>query len=385
MNTKNSIKLGKLMGIEIGFDYSWLLILALVTWALAEDYMAANAGWSTALRWGLAIITSLLFFASVLAHELAHSVVSNAEGVPVSRITLYFFGGASQMTEEPHRARDEFWIALVGPLTNLGLGLVFGVIWYLTQTASPPLSAMTAWLAAMNVMLAVVNLLPGFPLDGGRVLQSIVWGITKSYRRATQVAAGAGVVIAWFMVMAGVWLVLGGDWADGLWIAFFGWMMQTAAMQQGRVTALQDLLKGHTLREVPLSTCPHVLKQLSLDVFAENVVRPGGPRCFAVMEGDKFLGLLTTHRLDQVPKNKWPTTRISDVMIPPDQLQVGRPDQELSQVLESMTRADINQLPVLEDGRLLGVVTRADIIAFLQRLAQQHSRTPAPQLRGRNP
>ncbi len=368
---RNTIRLGKLFGIEIGFDLSWLLIFALVTWSLAEHYMTVHQDWSAVLRWGLALATSLLFFVSVLLHELAHSLVSQAEGIPVPRITLFFFGGASQISQEPRRARDEFWMALVGPLTSLGLAIAFGVIWFLSQTASPPLAEMAGWLAGINAMLAVFNLLPAFPLDGGRVLRAVAWGITKSLQRATEVAVGSGVFFSWLMIAIGLWQVLGGDWADGLWIAFIGWFLQSAATQEGQVTVVHDLLKGHVLREVPLTNCPHVFKQLTLDVFVESVAMPGGPRCFAVMEGDKFLGLLTMHRLQEVPRSKWPTTHVAEVMIPPDRLTTARLDQELPEVLDAMGQADVNQLPVFEDGRLLGVVTRGSILAFLRTLAER--------------
>ncbi len=162
-----------------------------------------------------------------------------------------------------------------------------------------------------------------------------------------------------------------GNWADGLWIAFVGWFLQSAATQESRVTVVHDLLKGHTLREVPLNSCPHVFKQLSLDVFVENVAASGGARCFAVMESDKFLGLLTLHRLQEIPRNKWPTTHVAEVMIPPDRLTTARLDQELPDVLDAMGQADVNQLPVFENGRLLGVVTRGSILAFLRTLAER--------------
>ncbi len=366
---KNSIRLGRLFGIEIGFDFSWILIFALVTWALAQNYMTVLQNESAAVRWALAFVTSLLFFSSVLAHELAHSLVSKAEGIPVSRITLFFFGGASQIEQEPRRARDEFWMAFVGPLTSLLLAVLFGVLWFLTQNTIPAIAEMSAWLAGMNAILGLFNLLPGFPLDGGRILRSIVWGVTKSLRRATQVAVGSGIVLSWLLITLGLWEVLDGDWADGLWIAFIGWLLQSAAVQESRVTVVHDLLRGHTVREVPVSNCPHVLKQLSLDVFAENVALPGGPRCFAVIDGDHFLGLLTTHRLNEVPRNKWETTRVGEVMIPPEKLVVTQPGEELPAVLDKMAEADVNQLPVVENGKLLGVVTRASILEFLRLLS----------------
>src|SRR5512135_649403 len=191
---RNGFRIGKLFGIEIIIDYSWVLIFGLITWSLAEHYLVAHQDWSAVLRWSLAVLTSLLFFASVLAHELAHSLVSQAQGIPVPRITLFIFGGASQISEEPRRAIDEFWMALVGPLTSLALAAVFGILWFATQQTSPMITEVSGWLAGINLSLAIFNLLPGFPLDGGRVLRASVWGITKNLRTATRIAVGAGVV-----------------------------------------------------------------------------------------------------------------------------------------------------------------------------------------------
>jgi Zn-dependent protease/CBS domain-containing protein len=327
--------------------------------------------WSLELRWGLAILTSLLFFASVLAHELAHSLVSKAEGIPVPRITLFIFGGASQISEQPRRARDEFWMAVVGPLMSLALAAVFGVIWFFAHDTSPAVGEVTGWLAGINAVLAVFNLLPGFPLDGGRVLRAIAWGLTNNLRRATRIAVTSGVILSWLMIAIGLWQVLGGDWADGLWIAFIGWFLQSAAVQEGQVTVVHDLLKGHTVREVVTTDCPPVFKQLTLDVFIENYAIPSGRRCFVVLEGDQFLGLVTMHRLQEVPRSKWETTHIADVMIPPEKLVIARPDEDLTQVLERMGQADINQVPVFDGGKFLGMVTRGNIIAFLRAHAQQ--------------
>jgi Zn-dependent protease/CBS domain-containing protein len=363
---RNGFRLGKLFGIDIVIDYSWVLVFVLITWSLAEHYLVVHQEWSAALRWLLAVLTSLLFFASVLAHEMAHSLVSKSQGIPVPRITLFIFGGASQISEEPRRAIDEFWMALVGPLTSLALAAVFGVLWFTTQQFSPEITEVSGWLAGINLTLAIFNLVPGFPLDGGRVLRATIWGISKNLRLATQVAVGGGVVVSWLMIGIGLWQVVGGDWANGLWIAFIGWFLQSAAVQEGQVTVVHDILKGHKVREALELDCPHVLKQLSLDVFVEGVAIPSGKRCFVVMDGDKFLGLLTLRRLAEIPRSKWGSTRVADVMVMPDKLITAQLDDDLSEVLERMGRADINQLPVLADGKLLGIVTRANLIAFLR-------------------
>ncbi len=373
----NSIRLGKLFGIQIEIDLSWLLIFGLVTWSLAQHYFTGVQNWSAALRWTLAIVASVLFFASVLAHELAHSLVSQREGMPVESITLYLFGGASKITAEPRRARDEFWMALVGPLTSLALAVAFGVVWMATQFSSTAgtvilaLGAITGWLAGVNLMLGLFNLVPGFPLDGGRLLRSVVWAVTKNLRRATQVAVGAGMLIAWGMIALGVWFVLEGDWADGLWIAFIGWFLSSAGQQEGRVTIVHDLLRGHTAREVQLTECPRVLKQLSLDVFLGNVAVPSGHDCFAVMERDQFLGLAMIDRLRHVPRAAWETTRLAQVMIPAEKLVTAQLDEDLAAVMEKLEQSDVKQLPVFDGDCFVGVITPTSLLAFLRSHAQR--------------
>ena len=369
---RNSIRLGEIFGIEIGVDVSWFFVFILVTFSLASHYLMVQREWSAELRWSLAVVTSLLFFASVLAHELAHSLVSKAQGVPVPRITLFIFGGAAQISAEPRRARDEFLMALAGPLTSLVLAAGFGIVWLATRAAGPTgtvglaVNAVAGWLASINATLAIFNLLPGFPLDGGRILRAIVWGVTNNLRLATQVAVGGGVLMSWLLILAGFWQAFSGNWADGLWMAFIGWFVQSAAIQEGQVTVVNDLLKGHTAREVLMTDCPHVLKQLSLDVFVENVALPSGRRCFPVMEGDKLLGLVTLHQIQNVPRGKWQTTRVAEVMIPFERLVRARLDEDLTKVLEEMARADVNQMPVVDDGKFLGMVTRGNILALLR-------------------
>lgn len=365
---RNSIRLGKLFGIEIQLDYSWLLIFVLVTWSLADQYQSVQPAWTTVVRWGLALATSLLFFASVLAHELAHSLVSQAQGVPVPRITLFLFGGAAQISEQPRRARDEFWMALVGPLTSLAVGALCGAVWFVTRDGNQAVNTVAGWLAGINASLAVFNLLPGFPLDGGRVLRAVVWSVTRNLKRATQVAVGGGVLLSWLFILVGLVQVFGGNWADGIWIAFIGWFLQNAAVQEGQATVIQEMLRGHRAREVMTTDFPHVLPQLSLDVFVENVALASGRRCFPVLDGDRFLGLLTLHRIQDVPRDRWRTTHVSEVMLRPEQMVTARPDEGVTEVMEAMQRADVNQVPVLENGKFLGMVTRANIIALLRLL-----------------
>jgi Zn-dependent protease len=318
----------------------------------------------------MAAVTALLFFASVVAHELAHSLVSKAYGIPVRDITLFFFGGAAKIAEEPRRARDEFLMALAGPVTSLVIAASFGFLWLISLPFSPQLHALAGWLARVNVGLGLFNLIPGFPLDGGRVLRATVWGITGNLKRATQIAAGLGRVVAYGFVLWGIWQVFRGNWADGLWIASIGWFLENAATASYRQMAFRDMLAGHTAREVMMTDCPRIAPDLPLDVVAERIVLPSGRRCFPVAEDDRMLGLLTLHCIKRVPREEWSTTRVEQVMISRDDLKTVRPDEELAVVFERMTSEDVNQFPVMENGRLLGMVARNNVLAFLRARAE---------------
>jgi Zn-dependent protease len=364
---RNALSLGRVFGIELKLDYSWFIIFALVAWSLGGYYFPmTHPGWPTVLYWTMGVTTALLFFASVVAHELAHSFVSQAYGVPVRDITLFIFGGAAQITEEPRSARAEFLMALAGPVTSLVIAAFFGLVWLVSTPVSPPLHALAGWLGWINVALALFNMIPGFPLDGGRVFRAIVWAITGNLRRATQIATSLGRVVAYSFILWGIWQIFGGNWVNGLWIAFIGWFLENAATASYRRVALQELLSGYTAREVMMTDCPHIPRGLTLDALVDEVVLPSGRRCFPVMEGDRVFGLLTLHLIKKVPRERWATTRVEEVMIPRAELKTVKPDDELTVVFDRMTAEDINQYPVMEDERLLGMVARDNVLAFLR-------------------
>ena len=366
-----TLRIGRIFGIELRLDYSWFVIFVLIAWSLARHYLpTTHPGWPTGVYWAIAAVTAMLFFTSVVAHELAHSLVAKAHRVPVRDITLFFFGGAAEITEEPKRARDELLMALAGPVTSLAIATFFGLLWRISLPFSQPLHALAGWLARINVGLGLFNLIPGFPLDGGRVLRATVWGITGNLKRATQIATGLGRIVAYGFVFWGIWQVFRGNWADGLWIASIGWFLENATTASYRQMAFRDMLAGHTAREVMMTDCPRIAPDLPLDVVAERIVLHSGRRCFPVAEDDRVLGLLTLHRIKRVPRAEWSITRVEQVMISRDELRTVRPDEELAVVFERMTSEDINQFPVMENGRLLGMVARNKLLAFLRTRAE---------------
>jgi Zn-dependent protease/predicted transcriptional regulator len=362
-----TLRIGRILGIEIRLDYSWFIAFALVAWSLVRHYFpATHPGWSMGVYWAMGAVTALLFFGSVLAHEMAHSLVSQAHGVPVRDITLYIFGGGAQIEEEPRSARGQLLMALAGPFASLGLAGLFGLLWLAILPASPQLHALAGWLAWINAGVGLFNLIPGFPLDGGRVLRAAIWGITGDLRRATQIAARVGQVVAAGLILWGIWHIFRGNWANGAWIAFIGWFLDDAARASQRQVTLQDMLAGHAAREVMMTDCPRIARDLPLDVVVERVALPSGRRCFPVMEDDRVLGLLTLHDIKKVPRERWATTRVEEVMIPLHELKMVAPGDDLAFVFERMAAEDVNQFPVMEDGTLLGMVARNNVLAFLR-------------------
>ncbi|MGB9300832.1 MAG: site-2 protease family protein [Anaerolineae bacterium] len=364
---RNSIRIARIGGISINIHVSWILIFILVTWTLAAGYFPQNyPHWSPALSWSIGVITSILFFVSVLLHELAHSFVARARGLPVHDITLFIFGGVSQLEEEPQTAATEFIMALVGPLTSIVLGVCFGAMSLTASGVNEPLAALGMYLGRINVVLGLFNLIPGFPLDGGRVLRSIVWQVTGSLQRATRWASLVGQAVAYLFILAGIWFIFTGDWVSGLWIAFIGWFLDNAASSSYRQLTVRNLLVGHKVREVMSRDCLEVSPELTLASIVNEHVLPTGTRCFPVVEGGVVRGLLTLHNIKGVSQDRWASTTVRQVMTPSDGLKKVGPDEELWTAMQNMTEEGVNQLPVMDDGHLLGMLGRDNIVSFIR-------------------
>ncbi len=364
----NTIKLGKILGIPIGLDPSWFLVFALITWVLAANYFPLDfKNWTRLQYWSVAAVTSIIFFLSVLLHELGHSIMALRYKLPVKSITLYIFGGMSEITSEPTNASAEFVIAFAGPLTSLLLaGIFYGL--QLIFRGVAPIYAMTKYLAYINATLAVFNLIPGFPLDGGRVFRSIVWGITKNLRRATEIAGLLGHAIAFLFILLGVWLLFQGNWVNGLWIAFIGWFLENAVVGQVQQQRIHSLLTGHTVDQVMSRSCVMASADLTLQELVDKFILDQGQRCMVIMQADQPAGLLTLHDIRQVPRERWGTTLGSEVMTPMDRVKTTNPKVGLEEALQQMGTDGVNQMPVLENGQIEGMLSRQDIINYLHTL-----------------
>jgi Zn-dependent protease/CBS domain-containing protein len=355
-----------LFGIPLRLHFSWFFIFILVTWALAASYFpSVYPDWSVATAVIASIITSLLFFASVLLHELMHSVVARAAGIPVKSITLFIFGGVSQITEEPAKPQVELKMAIAGPLTSLLLGGVFWAVYYLVPESMEHIIAVSFWLGLINLTLGVFNLLPGFPLDGGRVLRAILWWRMGDLRRATHWAANAGRGVSFLFIFGGVWLLFAGYWFNGLWLAFIGWFLGNAAVGSYRQLNLMQMLQGHAVSEAMSRECRSVPPDISLEELVNRHILSSGGQCFVVTEGGAIRGLITLRDVKAVPREEWEGKRVSDAMVSFDKLKKVRPGEDLAGVLKIMTEADINQLPVVDGGQVVGLISRDSLLAFI--------------------
>jgi Zn-dependent protease/CBS domain-containing protein len=366
--TRNMIPLGRIVGIPVGLDLSWFLIFVLLTWSLATSYFPSEfAGWPTSEYWIVGAVTSVLLFASVLLHEVGHSVVALRYKVPVRRITLMIFGGVAELGSEPPSATSEFWIAIAGPVVSFGLAVVFSLLRPLVAGVAPIL-ALAEYLAFINGTLALFNLVPGFPLDGGRVFRAMVWGVTGNLRRATLIAANVGRLFAFGFILVGVYMTLTGNVGNGLWIAFIGWFLESAASAQLSQQRIQDLLAGHRVQDVMSPGCPQVEAATPVQELVDRHILGGARRCLVVTEGDQPAGLLTVHNLSSIPKSNWGRTTAADVMTTMADLRTATPGEDLWPALADMDRQGVNQLPVVDQGRVVGMLTREDVLSYLQTL-----------------
>jgi Zn-dependent protease/CBS domain-containing protein len=368
--TQHSIPLGKILGIQIGLDYSWSVIFALLTWMFADSYYPDEfKHWSPLLYWLMGAVTAIMLFVCVLLHELGHSVVALRYKIPVRSITLFLFGGVAQIGAEPPSAIAEFFIAIAGPLVSLALAIFF----YAAQpliAGMEPLLGLAKYLAYINMALVLFNLIPGYPLDGGRVLRAIVWAITGNMGRSTIIAANAGRFFAFLLIFVGVWQIFTGNLGGGLWIAFIGWFLDNAASVQIQQTMLRGLQMGHRVSEAMSRRCAIIQEDMTLQQLVDEQILGSGQRSFLVNRGDQTIGLVTLHRIKEVPRPEWATTSAARVMLPLERLKCVDPDAELWSALQELDRNGVNQMPVIRDQHVIGMLSREDAITFLRTLQE---------------
>jgi len=381
------IRIAKLFGIDIEIDWSWLLILLLVIWNLSTTFSQVHPDWSMIFSVTMGIIAALLFFLSVLLHELAHSLVAKSQGLPVNRITLFLFGGVSNIREEPKSPGNEFAMAILGPVTSIVIGfalLLLSGIGLQPQNLRhiDPMEflqglstfrTLAVWLGTINVILGVFNLIPGFPLDGGRVLRSIIWAITDNLRQATRWASYVGQAIAWLMITGGIAMIFGiripffGEGlVNGVWLIFIGWFLNNAANRSYQQLVIKDVLEDVPVRQMTKRNPPTVSPDISIETLIENHIMQTDDHAFPVIRDGELIGIVCLDDVRRVSASERATKTVSDIMTPKSDLVTISPDDPANDALNEISKRSIRQLVVLQDGKLFGLVRRRDIVRYLQ-------------------
>lgn len=361
-----SLQVARIAGIGIEVHPSWFLILAILVWSLSDSFLPeVYEGWATATYWFVGTIAAVLLFAAVLVHELAHAMVAVRRGVPVPKITLFIFGGVSHLARQPRSAGEEFAIAVAGPLTSVAIAIVAAAVWVIAAGRQEQVEAVAFYLAMINALLAVFNTLPGFPLDGGRVLRSIVWRKTRSFRHATRVAGGVGELFGWGLIAAGVLMLFTSIWS-GLWFMLIGWFLLNAARAESQNVQLDAIFSRLTARDVMSNGFEAVPPGLDLQTVVDEYMLGKGERAVIVALGDTVQGILSVSDINKVPRQEWPQTPAQRAMTPRDQIVTVDADTGAMDVLMMLAERRLNQVPVLDHGRLIGLVSRRELIDRVQ-------------------
>jgi Zn-dependent protease len=386
---RNAFRIGRIGGIEIRIDSSWFFIFVIVTWSLASTFAAWHPDWQTATTLLTALAAALAFFASVLLHELAHCAVARAFKLPVRSITLHLFGGVSNIEREPPSPSSELLIAFVGPLTSIGLGVAMmtagSVIasYQLQDVLDPidkaramgPLATLLLWAGPVNVMLGVFNLLPGLPLDGGRVLRALLWKTSGDVRSATRASAMVGQLLGWALVIAGAFMFVGlrvpffgSGTGSGLWLVLLGWFLRGAAIASFRSSIVEELVDGVRVDDLMRRTGPWLPQNARIATYADTILWRGEDQGYPVLDADgRLVGLVTPSDVQAIPPQEFPSRSVASVMTPLESLAIATPGMMLLDALRTLQRTDARQLPVVRpDGVLDGMLYERDILRWLE-------------------
>ncbi len=366
---RQDIKLFKVIGIQISIDYSWFIIFALVAWSLAQGYFPYfRPGLTVGSYWFMGFLSSLLLFASVVVHELCHSYVAKRMGVDIKEITLFIFGGVAQLSREPDRAEEELKIAIAGPAASIALAVFFFLLTKAVATLHPSsiFIDIFRYTFIINIVLAVFNLIPGFPLDGGRILRAIWWWKTADLERATQVASNAGKAFSTFLIFLGILQILRLNIIGGVWAILIGMFLRQAAESSYQQLVVKRILWGIRVRDIMTRDPVAVDSTMPLERVVEEYFFHHPYVSYPVLEGGKVIGLLTLQDIRRVPKEEWGRLTAGEVVERLDEDLFLHPDDRVSEALEKMINLGRGRLVVVEGERLTGIVTRRDIMKLLE-------------------
>ncbi len=371
---RSSLKLFKIFGIEIRLDYSWFIVFALFSYYFGFFYFPeVLPSVSKGMLALITIVTVLLFFASVLVHEMSHSLVARSKGIPVERITLFLFGGMAQIEKEPETPFNEFIMAIAGPAASIVLGIFFGIIWFFSRGYAP-VEEPFRYLALINMILAVFNLLPGYPLDGGRVLRSIIWKSTGNFERATFIASTAGRILGFMMIAAGVFFIFMGNFS-GLWLAFIGWFLQSSAQSGYQQTVFETSVKGIKVEEVMNQNVIIVTRDITLQELVDDYFMKYRFGRFPVIENkknQKLIGVVSIHDVKEIPKEEWSDTWVGSVVKKISEEEKVDVSMEISGAIKRMIKNDLGHLVVMSGDKLQGIITKSDVLHFMKVHSEFH-------------
>ncbi|RJX25988.1 MAG: CBS domain-containing protein [Dethiobacter sp.] len=359
-----SFKLTKLFGIDLEINISWLLVFALFSFTLAQQFFPSRVeGLGLSTYWSMGITTTIFIFASVIIHELAHSLMAIKNGIPIKKITLFIFGGVAQMEKEPEQPGVELKIALVGPAASLVLSLLSWII-FLLLPGELAMSHVIWFLARINFIVGTINLIPAFPLDGGRVLRAVLWKLIKSMLRATKIAVVIGNIFAFFAIALGFFMLFRYTFIWGLWYIFLGWMLYQAGQASYVQLVFHQSFKGVPVSRVMSPDVHTVSPGLTLVKLVEEFYRYKFG-AFPVVENGDLRGMVTFHQIREVPQEKWPATITAQIMTPEGKLFKVSPRQEAVEVMMKMAAENMGRILVVEDNKLVGILSRTDLMKLI--------------------
>jgi Zn-dependent protease/predicted transcriptional regulator len=362
------ITLFKLLGFEVRVDASWLILAILIVWTLAFGYFPfAFRGFSAATYWWMAVISAAGLFASIVVHEFSHSLVARHYGLPMKGITLFIFGGVAEMGDEPPNAKTEFLMAIAGPITSIVLGCVFFAAFRVSATSAPrPVAGVLGYLAVINWILAVFNLIPAFPLDGGRVLRSVIWYRNGDIRSATRIAAKVGAGFGIFLMVLGVWRLFVGNFIGAMWWFLIGLFLRGAAQSSYQQMMIRSALEGEPVRRFMHTHPVAIPSNASVQDLVNDYIYRYHDKEFPVVAGEDHLaGCVTTSEVKSVPRDEWNRHSVQEIAQPCTPDNTITPDADAVQALSKMSKTGFSRLMVVDGDHLVAVVALKDLLSFL--------------------
>lgn len=362
-----SLRVGRILGIPIEVHYTWLIVFGLITTTLSTSYLSKYALYtSNAIIWIIGGVASIVFFTCVALHELMHSYIAIRRGLSIKRITLFLFGGVAEIEGEPKTAKDELYIAIAGPITSTVLSFLFFILYKLFPSLFPPIGEAIAYLYRVNLLLAGFNIIPAFPLDGGRVLRALLWMGFKDLRRSTRITSGIGVAFAMMLMLLGFYLLMFGQFINGLWLIFIGWFLSQGAASGEREVTIRDALIDTKVKDLMTKEVESVPPNISIEELVSQYFLVYRYVTFPVVWGEQTLGIVSLNDVKSIPREKWKDYVVRDIMTPISSELIVGPQEPALEAFTKISKSNIGRLLVMEEDKLLGILSKTDLIRFLQ-------------------